>query len=221
MSVLQLPRRERLSHREQPPPLVFLTGAEQAPAILSDADEGCRLFDVHRLALPGNVESAIEPLRRYVADVVRQAVYIVAAGTGCDVAVEFAARHPERVRRTALLFPEGSRRCDFALARSTIDALFQDPGLTDMNLVGAHVEAFARRSRYGALLECAVERLPPAAQPFLLILNHGAELCAFKARLAQARHVVMPRCCQDAHEQARLITRLTTAFLLNWSTALA
>ncbi len=160
-------------------PLVLLNGlAEQAESWFRNLTFWRRHFDVYLpnllvydgpalhqridAGLPIGVDYLVEQLHRYLESFVQTPPYhLVAASLGGKIAVEYAARYPDRVARLVLLCPsgmgdeerlpivDGVRRHD---PRALVESVFYDARRVDPGLVRYYQRQFAnRRWRLGLL----------------------------------------------------------------------
>jgi len=246
------------------PPLILLNGlAEQAESWFQNQSCWRRHFEVHLpnllvydgpalheridAGLPISVPYLVEQLHQYLESFVQTSPYhLVAASLGGKIAVEYAARYPQRVARLVLLCPsgmgeierlpivDGVRRKD---ARSIIASAFYDPRRADPLLLRYYQRQFAnRRWRLGLLRtvrgtkdHCVRERLAELPQPTLLVSGREDKIvdpdtAATAARLLPNGHYLcIPRCGHAPQmERPRSINRLVLRFLtsdppLAWS----
>jgi pimeloyl-ACP methyl ester carboxylesterase len=237
------------------PPLILINGlAEQAESWFCNHLYWCRRFDVHmpnllvyegellhaRIAagLSIDVDYLVGQLHQYLDAFVQAPPYhLVASSLGGKVAVEYAARYPDRVNRVVLLCPsgmgdherlpvvEGVRRNDL---RSIIDSIFWDARMADPRLLLYYQAHFpSRRWRTGLLRtirgtmdHCVVDRLPRVPHPTLLVAGQEDRIvdpCQAEraARLLpQGRFVCIPQCGHAPQiEKPSYINRLITRFL--------
>ncbi len=238
------------------PALVLLNGlAEQAESWYRNHGYWRRHFDVHMpgliayngealhrridSGLPVSVDYLVERLDRYLEDFAQTPPYHLAASSlGGKIAVEYAARYPQRVSRLVLLCPsglgdveqlpivEGVRRNDY---RALVASVFANPRHVDPNLVEYYARAFAnRRWRTGLLRtirgtmdHCVRDRLPEVPHPTLIISGRQDRVVDPKRAMAAARsmprgHSLVLANCGHAPqiEKARLVNRLVAGFLM-------
>jgi pimeloyl-ACP methyl ester carboxylesterase len=236
-------------------PLVLINGlAEQAESWFRNHWFWRRYFDVHMpniLAydgdalhrridedLPISVDYLVEQLHLYLASYVQAPPYhLVAASLGGKIAVEYAARYPDKVARVVLLCPsgmgdeerlpivEGVRRNDL---KALVDSVFCDPGRVDPGLLVYYQRQFANRRWRSGLLRtirgtmehCVRDRLADVPQPTLLVSGKedrivDPEQAAAAARfLQQGRYLSIPRCGHAPQmEKPWMINRLVLHFL--------
>jgi pimeloyl-ACP methyl ester carboxylesterase len=188
--------------------------------------------------LPISVDYLVEQLHLYLESFVQAPPYhLVAASLGGKVAVEYAARYPDRVGRVVLLCPsgmgdaerlpivEGVRRNDL---KALVDCVFCDPRRLDPNLLVYYRRQFAnRRWRTGLLRtirgtmdHCVRQRLPQVPQPTLLVSGREDRIvnpqhAASAAKLLpQGQYVSLPRCGHAPQmERPWLVNRLVVHFL--------
>jgi pimeloyl-ACP methyl ester carboxylesterase len=235
--------------------LVLLNGlAEQAESWFRNLPCWQRHYDVYvpnllvydgpalhqriEVGLPISVDYLVEQLHDFLESFVQTPPYhLVAASLGSKIAVEYAARYPDRVTRLVLLCPsgmgdeerlplvEGVRRND---PRSIVESVFYDPGRVDSRLMLYYQRQFAnRRWRLGLLRtvrgtmdHCVRDRMAELPQPTLVV--SGREDKIVDPRAARAAAALLPngyyRCIpQCGHapqmERPRLTNRLVLHFL--------
>jgi pimeloyl-ACP methyl ester carboxylesterase len=187
---------------------------------------------------PVTVEYLVDQLEGYLENFVQAPPYhLVAASLGGKVAVEYAARHPQRVGRIVLLCPsglgdteqlpivEGVRRSDL---RSIIDSAFFDARRVDRNLQVYYQRQFGdRRWRSGLLRtirgtmgHSVRDKLSEVTAPTLIISGREDKIvCAGEAAeavklLPQGYHLCLGRCGHAPQmEKPRFINRLVVHFL--------
>jgi abhydrolase domain-containing protein 6 len=232
------------------PPLILLNGlAEQAESWFRNLACWRRHFDdsaaLHQRideGLPITVDYLVEQLHLYLESFVQTPPYhLVAASLGGKVAVEYAARYPDRVDRIVLLCPsgmgdkerlplvEGVRRND---PQSLIESVFYDPSRVDPRLPLYYRRQFAnRRWRRGLLRtvrgtrrHTVRDRLPELSQPTLIVSGRDDKIVdpqatATAARLLpQGHYRCLARCGHAPQmEWPRLINRLVCRFLTRLS----
>ena len=236
-------------------PLVLLNGlAEQAESWFRNVPFWRRHFEVytpnllvydgdalHRRiedSLPISIDYLVEQLHDYLESFVQTPPYhVVAASLGGKIAVEYAARHPDRVARIVLLCPSGMgeeerlpivagvRRNDL---RSVIDSIFYDPRRVDLRLLRYYERQFTnRRWRLGLLRtirgtmdHCVRDLLAELPQPTLLVSGREDRIvdpkqAASAARLLPQGHYLSIPHCGHAPQMERpwLTNRLVLHFL--------
>jgi pimeloyl-ACP methyl ester carboxylesterase len=236
-------------------PLVLINGlSEQAESWFRNHWFWRRFFDVHMpnvLAydgdalhrridegLPVSVDYLVEQLHLYLEAFVQTPPYhLVAASLGGKIAVEYAARYPEKVARVVLLCPsglgdderlpivEGVRRND---VQALVDSVFFDKHRVDPGLLVYYRRQFANRrwrtgllrTIRGTLEHCVRDRLTDVPQPTLLVSGKedrivDPEHAAAAARLLpQGRYLAIPRCGHAPQmEKPGMINRLVLHFL--------
>jgi pimeloyl-ACP methyl ester carboxylesterase len=236
-------------------PLVLLNGlAEQAESWFRNLPFWRRHFEVytpnllvydgdalHRRiedGLPISIDYLVEQLHDYLESFVQTPPYhLVAASLGGKIAVEYAARHPDRVARIALLCPsgmgdeerlpivEGVRRNDI---RSLIASVFYDPRRADSRLLRYYQRQFANRlwrtgllrTIRGTMDHCVRDLLAELHQPALLVSGREDRIVdpkqtASAARLMpQGHYLSIPRCGHAPQmERPWLTNRLVLHFL--------
>lgn len=237
------------------PPLVLLNGlAEQAESWFRNLPLWRQHFDVYapnllvydgpalhqRIdeGLPISVDYLVEQLHNYLEGFVQTPPYhLVAASLGGKIAVEYAARYPNRVDRLVLLCPsgmgdeerlpiiEGVCRND---PRSIVESAFYDPDRVDPRLLIYYQRQFAnRRWRLGLLRtvrgtmdHCVRERLSELPQPTLLVSGRedkivDPQVAASAAMLLPCGEFLSIPQCGHAPQMERpwLINRLVVQFL--------
>jgi pimeloyl-ACP methyl ester carboxylesterase len=248
---------------ERKPPLVLINGlAEQAESWYCNVDAWRQKFDVHTPNLlvydgpllqrriesgaPIDVDYLVEQLRIYVDSFVQQAtVHLLANSMGGKIAVEFAARYPDRIGRLVLLCPagfspeerlpvvEGVRRNDPA---SVIDSVFQDTKQADPDLVAYYRAKFVSRAWRSGLLRTirgtmehrVAERLSEITAPTLLVVGrqdrivNPDDLIAAGSRLKNGQMVILPDCGHAPQiEEAETVNQLVVDFLLERSAVIS
>jgi pimeloyl-ACP methyl ester carboxylesterase len=236
-------------------PLVLLNGlAEQAESWFRNQPFWRRHFDVYtpnllvydgpalhqRIddGLPISIDYLVEQLHYYLESFVQTPPYhLVAASLGGKIAVEYAARYPDRVTRLVLLCPsgmgdgerlpivDGVRRND---PRSIVESVFYDPGRVDPRLLLYYQRQFAnRRWRLGLLRtvrgtmdHCVRDRLAELPQPTLLVSGREDKIVDPKAAAAAAKllprghYQCIPQCGHAPQmERPWLTNRLVMHFL--------
>jgi pimeloyl-ACP methyl ester carboxylesterase len=236
-------------------PLVLINGlAEQAESWFRNLPFWRRHFDVflpnllvydgpslhQRIdqGLPITVEYLVEQLHHYLESFVQTPPYhLVAASLGGKVAVEYAARHPDRVARIVLLCPsgmgdeerlpivDGVRRND---PRTIVESVFYNPGRADPRLLLYYRRQFANRRWRSGLLRtvrgtmdhCVRERMPQLPQPTLLVSGREDKIvdpkqAAVAAKLLPQGHFLSVPQCGHAPQMERpwLTNRLVLHFL--------
>lgn len=216
-------------------PLVLINGlAEQAESWFRNHPFWRQHFDVympnllvydgpalHRRieqGLPISVEYLVEQLHAYLESFVQTPPYhLVAASLGGKIAVEYAARYPDRVARLVLLCPsgmgdeerlpivEGVRRND---PRTLVESVFYDPSGVDPRLLRYYQRQFANRRWRAGLLRtvrgtmdhCVRDRMVELPQPTLLVSGREDKIVDPKQaaeaakRLPQGHYLSIPHC---------------------------
>lgn len=236
-------------------PLVLLSGlAEQTESWFRNRAFWQRHFDVylpnllvydgpllHRRiddGLPISVDYLVEQLHHYLeAFVQRPPYHLVAASLGGKIAVEYAARCPDRVARLVLLCPsgmgdeerlpivDGVRRYD---PQAIVASIFYDSKRVDPHLLLYYQRQFGnRRWRRGLLRtvrgtmgHCVRDRLAALPQPTLLISGRDDKIVDAQAAEAAAKmlphghYLCIPQCGHAPQmERPWLINRLVRHFL--------
>jgi pimeloyl-ACP methyl ester carboxylesterase len=235
--------------------LVLINGlAEQAESWFRNHTFWRRYFDVylpnllvydgdalHRRideGLPISVDYLVEQLHLFLESFVQAPPYhLVAASLGGKIAVEYAARYPDKVARLVLLCPsgmgdeerlpivEGVRRNDL---KALVDSVFCNPHKVDPGLLVYYQRQFANRRWRSGLLRairgtmehCVRDRLADVPHPTLLVSGKqdrivDPEQAAEAARLLpQGRFLAIPQCGHAPQmERPWLINRLVLHFL--------
>jgi pimeloyl-ACP methyl ester carboxylesterase len=236
-------------------PLILVNGlAEQGESWYRNQHFWRRYFDVHlpnilaydgaflhrriEEGLPISVEYLVEQLHHYLEAFVQAPPYhLVASSLGGKVAVEYAARHPDRVDRLVLLCPsglgdeerlpvvEGVRRNDF---RTVIDSVFYDPRQADPRMRTYYERQLPNRkwrigllrTIRGTLDHCIRDRLPEVGHPTLLIVGRDdriidPEQAEVAVRLLpRGQLVTIPQCGHAPQlEKPSVVNRLVVHFL--------
>jgi pimeloyl-ACP methyl ester carboxylesterase len=236
-------------------PLVLLNGlAEQAESWFGNHPFWRRHFDLympnllvydgpalHRrieAGLPITVDYLVEQLHHYLESFVQTPPYhLVAASLGGKIAVEYAARHPDRIARIVLLCPSGMGEkerlpiVDGVLRndpRTIVQSVFYDPHRADPRLLLYYQRQFANRrwrlglmrTIRGTLDHCVRDRLPKLPQPTLLVSGREDRIvdprhAAGAARLLPQGHFLSIPHCGHAPQMERpwLTNRLVLHFL--------
>jgi pimeloyl-ACP methyl ester carboxylesterase len=245
----------RLQPYGRRPALILLNGlAEQAESWYRNHPFWRRHFDVHlpnllvydgpalheRIdqGLPITVEYLVEQLHRYLESFVQTPPYhLVAASLGGKLAVEYAARYPDRIARIVLLCPsgmgekerlpivDGVRRND---PRTIVESAFYDPNRADPRLLIYYQRQFANRRWRAGLLRtirgtvnhCVRDRLAELPQPTLVVSGREDRIvdprhAASAARLLPQGHFLSIPQCGHAPQMERpwLTNRLVLHFL--------
>ena len=194
--------------------------------------------------LPISVDFLVGQLHRYLEEFVQTPPYhLVTSSMGGKIAVEYAARNPDRVASMVLICPsglsageelpivDGVRRFG---VQSLIESVFFDP----RHIEPALVDYYQRQSRNrrwrigfvhtirGTKGHCVRDRLADVKQPTLLVSGQedrivnpeGARAAA--GVLPQGQFLMIPRCGHAPQiEKARLINRLVVRYLTGRMTA--
>jgi len=235
--------------------LVLINGlAEQAESWFRNHSFWRCSFDVHmpnllvydgpvlheriEQGLPISIDYLVEQLHQYLETFVQTPPYhLVAASLGGKIAVEYAARYPDRVNRIVLLCPSGMgdeerlplvagvRRNDL---RSLVESVFYDTSRIDPGLLPYYQRQFAnRRWRTGLLRtirgtmnHCVRDRLAELPHPTLLVSGLEDKIVDPKQaaeaakRLPRGHYRSIPRCGHAPQiERPRLTNRLVLHFL--------
>ena len=240
----------------RPAPLILVNGlAEQAESWFANRGHWGRQFDVkvpELLVYDGDdlhgwIDGGGEVTVSYLADrleefldkFVQHPPYnLVASSLGGQVALNYAARRPEKVARLVLICPSGLHGAEHlpvmeGVRRSQYDTLvksvFENPRFASDELVEAIADKFQdRRWKKGVLRTLRgtvghsvgdlLERVP---HPCLLIWGAEDKVIAdipgsIRAadRMLRARQVVIPKCGHAPQiEKARLVNHLVMRFL--------
>jgi abhydrolase domain-containing protein 6 len=187
---------------------------------------------------PITVDYLVEELHQYLVRFVQAPPYhLVAASLGGKVAVEYAARYPQRVGRLVLLCPsglgvterlpivDGARRGDL---RSIIESAFFDTRRVDPNLLAFYKTRLAdRRWRHGLLRtirgtmgHTVRGRLADVKAPTLVVSGRDDKIvCAREAaeaakELPHGHYLCLSRCGHAPQmERPGFINRLVVHFL--------
>lgn len=246
----------RPAHFEPLPTLVLINGlAEQASSWFCNRSHWSHYFDVkvpelliyegavlqRRIAdgAPITVDYFTDQLETYLDTFVQTPPYhLVASSLGGQVALNYAARHPNRVGRLVLLCPsglgveerlpivEGVRSSDHA---GMLTSIFHNPRMASPGLLRHYQKMFGNKQWKKGILRTvrgtsdhrAYNLLPKVKAPTLVIcgqqdkiVNTAEVLDAIKG-LANFRPYVIPRCGHAPQiERARLVNRLVRNFCL-------
>jgi pimeloyl-ACP methyl ester carboxylesterase len=237
------------------PPLVLVNGlAEQSETWFRNHRTWRRHFDVsmpnlfsydgsvvHRrieAGLPINVDFLVEQLHRHLEEFVQTPPYhLVANSMGGKIAIEYAARYPDRVASMVLICPSGlSRNEELPIVdgvrrfgvESIIDSVFFNPRCVEPAMLDYYTrQSRNRRWRMGFLHtirgtknHCVRNRLVDVKQPTLLISGQEdrivdrEEVKAAAGDLSQGQFLVIPRCGHAPQiEKPRFINRLVVRYL--------
>ncbi|HMP02018.1 MAG TPA: alpha/beta hydrolase [Gemmatales bacterium] len=237
------------------PPLILLNGlAEQASSWYCNRLYWNRFFDVKvpefliydgpvlqkRIAdgLPISVDYLTDQLETFLDSFVQTPPYhIVASSLGCQVALHYAVRHPDRLGRLVLLCPSGMgteerlpivEGCRSSDAESMLAAIFYNrrclaPGVIRHYATLTSSKAWKKgilRTVKGTHGNRVVDKLPRIQAPTLIIC--GAEDQIVETQpiveavrdLPMFRTVVIPRCGHAPQiEKPRLVNKLVKRFL--------
>jgi pimeloyl-ACP methyl ester carboxylesterase len=236
-------------------PLVLVNGlAEQAESWFANVKAWRRHFEVYTPTLvaydreslherieeghPIDVEYLVERLRIYLRSFVQTPPYnLLANSMGGKIAVEYAVRYPEDVRRLVLLCPsglaveerlpivEGVRGRDM---QAVIDSVFSDrrfshPRLADYyqaRLKDKRWRTGLLRTIRGTTSHSVRNRLAEVTQPTLLVVGSEDRIVdpvqsiAAGRQLPRGQIVVLPKCGHAPQiERARKVNRLVIDFL--------
>jgi pimeloyl-ACP methyl ester carboxylesterase len=238
------------------PPLILLNGlAEQASSWFCNRSFWSKHFDVkvpelliyegevlHRRIAEGapiTVDYFTDQLELYLNTFVQTPPYhLVASSLGGQIALNYAARHPDRVGRLVLLCPsglgaeerlpivEGVRSSDHA---AMLTSIFYNPRAANPGLLRHYQKMFGNKQWKKGILRTVRgtsshrvrELLPKVTTPTLIlcgqedrIVNTAEILDAVKG-LANFRTLVLPRCGHAPQiERPRLVNRLVRDFCL-------
>jgi pimeloyl-ACP methyl ester carboxylesterase len=196
---------------------------------------------VHRrleAGLPITVDFLVEQLHRHLEDFVQTPPYhLVANSMGGKIAIEYAARYPDRVASMVLICPSGLSRGEelpivdgvrrFGVD-SIIDSVFHNPKCVEPALLDYYTRqsrnrrwrlGFANTIR-GTKDHCVRDRLVDVKQPTLLIsgeedrIVNREEVRAAAGDLSHGQFMVIPRCGHAPQiEKPRFINRLVVRYL--------
>jgi pimeloyl-ACP methyl ester carboxylesterase len=238
------------------PNLVLLNGlAEQPESWFRNRQYWERYFDVKvpellvydgpviarriEAGLPVTVPFFAEQLELFLDQFVQMPPYhLVASSLGCQVAVEYAARHPDKLGRMVLLCPsgvggqeklpvaEGLRSNNF---ESLVASVFHSPRWVDRGMVRLYERQFVSRQFRKGLLrtvrgtsEHSVrDKLPLITRPVLVVCGEQDSIVdPASAReaikdLPNYHYLLLPRCGHAPQiEKSGLINRVVRDFLL-------
>ena len=188
--------------------------------------------------LPISVDFLVEQLHRHLEEFVQTPpYYLVANSMGGKIAIEYAARYPDRVASMVLICPsglsmgeelpivDGVRRFS---VNSIIDSVFLNPRCIEPALVDYYTrQSRNRRWRTGFVHtirgtknHCVRDRLVDVKHPTLLIsgqqdrIVNREEVRAAAGDLSQGQFLMIPRCGHAPQiEKPRLINRLVVRYL--------
>jgi pimeloyl-ACP methyl ester carboxylesterase len=237
-------------------PLILINGiAEQGESWYRNRDEWQRHFDVRlpgilvydgpvlqdrvEKRLPIDVAYLTDRLEEYLDKFVQTPPYhLVASSLGCQMAVEYSARHPDRVDRLVLLCPsgfgseeklpitEGARHHDY---QGLVESTFHDRRLVSPGVVDYYARKFAskkwRRAMFqtvrGTKSHSVNERLPFVSRPTLVICGREDKIVDpyhvenVVSGLGNFRFVMLDRCGHAPQlEMPGTVNRLVSDFLL-------
>jgi pimeloyl-ACP methyl ester carboxylesterase len=236
-------------------PLVLINGlAEQGESWYRNRETWQRHFDVHtpgvlvydgpvlqkRLAerQPITVDFLTQRLGKYLDEFVQAPPYkLVASSLGGQIAVEYAARHPEKVERLVLLCPsgmgseerlpimDGARHKDY---RGLVESTFFEPRLASRSMMSYYEQKFRSKAWRKALFETVRgtkshsvrERLAAITRPVLVICGREDRIVDTPvveeavAPYPNYRFVSISNCGHAPQlEQPQIVNRLVTRFL--------
>jgi pimeloyl-ACP methyl ester carboxylesterase len=236
-------------------PLVLVNGlAEQAETWFCNADYWRRRFDVHTPALAAygggplqrrleaglaiDIDFLVEQLHLYLDSFVSEPPYnLLANSMGGKIAVEFAVRYPDQVRRLVLLCPsgladeerlpivEGVRRSDLSAVVGSVfhSRRYSNPQLVEhyrQRLQNKRWRTGLLRTIRGTMPHSVRHRLAEVTQPTLLVVGEEDRIVdpvqsvAAGRSLRNGRMVVLPHCGHAPQiERAALVNRLVMNFL--------
>lgn len=252
--------RRLLGFADQPrygarPPLVLINGlAEQAESWFLSTDYWRRWFDVH---LPGilvydgpicqqrldkkeniTVDFLADRLELYLDQFIQKPPYrLVASSLGGQIAVEYAARHPDKVERLVLLCPSGmgseeklpitagARHKDY---QGLVGSVFHNRKLVPREVVDYYEQKFAsklwRKAMFqtvrGTKSHCVAHKLPQYKNPALVVCGQEDRIVdpqsvqAACDGLPNYRFVMLPDCGHAPQlECPRIVNPLIARFL--------
>jgi pimeloyl-ACP methyl ester carboxylesterase len=202
------------------------------------AYDGIVLHQRIEAGLPISVDFLVGQLHRHLEEFVQTPPYhLVANSMGGKIAIEYAARYPDRVASMVLICPSGlsvgeelpivdGARC-FGVD-SIIESVFFNPRSIEPTLVDFYTrQSRNRRWRTGFVHTirgtkdyCVRDRLADVKQPTLLIsgqedrIVNREEVRAAAGMLPQGQFLMIPRCGHAPQiEKSRLINRLVVRHL--------
>jgi pimeloyl-ACP methyl ester carboxylesterase len=251
---MDLPR--LLPDHKRHDPLILVNGlAEQSESWFANRAYLARHFDVKvpeilvydGKALHERIDSGGDVTIDYLTDrlsafldqfVQREPYHLVASSLGCQVALTYAVRHPEKVGKLVFICPSGffgDERLPAmeGVKRSQYNTLVQSVFHQDRFASDALVEAFERKFRdrkwkkgvlrtlRGTVGHSVGNLLPRVSRPALVIwgaddqvLSDVAGSIRAAGQMADVRQVVIPRCGHAPQiEKARLVNQLVSRYL--------
>ncbi len=247
-----------LNHRDgyrKSPPLILINGlAEQGESWFRNRDHWQRDFDVRMPGIlvydgpilqervkhraPINVAFLTDRLEEYLDKFVQTPPYnLVASSLGGQIAVEYGARHPDKVERMVLLCPsgmgceeklpitEGARHHNY---RGLVESVFYDHRLASPGVVDYYARKFTSRNWRKAMFQTVRgtkshsvnDRLPHVMKPTLVICGKQDKIVdpfhveRVVTGLPNFRFVMLDRCGHAPQlEMPRTINRMVTDFL--------
>jgi 2-hydroxy-6-oxonona-2,4-dienedioate hydrolase len=236
-------------------PLVLVNGlAEQSETWFRNHRVWRRHFDVsmpnlfaydgpvvHRrleAGLPITVDFLVGQLHQHLEEFVQTPPYhLVANSMGGKIAIEYAARYPDRVASMVLICPSGLSRGEElpivdGVRRFGVESIIDSVFFNRQCVEPAMLEYYTRQSRNrrwrlgfantirGTKDHCVRDRLVDIKQPTLLIsgeedrIVNREEVKAAAGDLSQGQFLVIPRCGHAPQiEKPRFINRLVVRYL--------
>jgi pimeloyl-ACP methyl ester carboxylesterase len=236
-------------------PLILINGlAEQGESWFRNRDHWQRHFDVRMPGIlvydgpviqqrmqnrePVNVAFLTDRLEAYLDNFVQEPPYhLVASSLGGQVAVEYCARHPDKVERMVLLCPsgmgceeklpltEGARHHNY---QGLVESVFYDRRLASPGVVEYYARKFASRNWRKAIFQTVRgtkshsvnDRLPKVKRPTLVICGREDRIVdpyhveRVVSGLPNFRFIMLDRCGHAPQlEMPRVVNRLVTDFL--------
>jgi pimeloyl-ACP methyl ester carboxylesterase len=250
-------------HYRKHQPLILINGlAEQGESWFRNRDHWQRHFDVR---LPGilvydgpvlqerveqrqpiDVAFLTDRLEEYLDKFVQTPPYhLVASSLGGQIAVEYCARHPDKIDRMVLLCPsgfgseeklpitEGARHQNY---QGLVESTFHDRRLVSPGVVDYYARKFASKQWRKAMFQTVRgtkshsvhSRLPQIERPTLVICGREDKIVdplhveSVVKDLPNFRFVMIDRCGHAPQlETPRVINRLVTDFLTEQPEAVA
>jgi abhydrolase domain-containing protein 6 len=236
-------------------PLVLINGlAEQGESWYRSREDWQRDFEVHTPGLlvydgpvlqermaqgrPITIDFLATRLEGFLDSYVQSPPYhLVASSLGGQIAVEYAARHPDKVDRLVLLCPsgmcseerlpimDGARHKDY---RGLVESTFYDPNLASPAMVGYYERKFKSKAWRKALFEVVRNtkshsvraKLASIDRPVLVICGREDRIVDSHVvrtavePLANYKYVMVSHCGHAPQlEQPQIVNRLVARFL--------
>jgi pimeloyl-ACP methyl ester carboxylesterase len=200
--------------------------------------DGIVLHQRIETGLPISVDFLVGQLHRHLEEFVQTPPYhLVASSMGGKIAIEYAARYPDRVASMVLICPSGLSVGDElpivdGARRFGVDNIIESVFFNPRCIEPALVDFYTRQSRNrrwrigfvhtirGTKNHCVRDQLIAVKQPTLLIsgqedrIVNCEEVRAAAGVLPQGQFLMIPRCGHAPQiEKARLINRLVVRYL--------